>query len=136
MSIETSAGGRCQFSVEKAYIVKARIPSSRESVTASLTDWIPARWPASRGRPCRSAPRPFPSMITATCLGRSPVLKTAMRSASSDLNAVKSLFGTIFLRDAGDPVDAQLGLFAEKGFEGICAQTRPEQQDNLRPALS
>jgi len=44
-------------------------PALELASTARRTASIPALWPSMRARPLAVAQRPFPSMITATCLG-------------------------------------------------------------------
>ena len=65
-----SSAGRFQFSVEKAYRVRASTPTSLEKRMISRRRSVPARWPAARGYPLRWAQRPLPSMMMATCRGR------------------------------------------------------------------
>src|SRR5260370_1352243 len=61
--------GRRQFSTENAYSVSASIFSRAQVSIVMRADCVPDRCPAIRGR-CRfCAQRPFPSIITATCLG-------------------------------------------------------------------
>ena len=43
----------------------------QQRVIISLTELMPSRWPAMRGRPRSSAHRPLPSIMTATCFGSS-----------------------------------------------------------------
>src|SRR5207237_1087131 len=58
--------GRDQFSVENAYTVSERTPRSIAASTVRRSARVPARWPATTGRPRRLAQRPFPSMMIAT----------------------------------------------------------------------
>jgi hypothetical protein len=65
----TSCWGRRQFSVEKAYSVKYWTPYSTQPSMIVRMFSVPARWPASRGRPRCFAHRPFPSMMIAMWAG-------------------------------------------------------------------
>ncbi len=66
----TSAWGRAQFSVEKAYRVRYLTPcSANPSMTRRIFS-VPARCPANLGKPRCLAQRPFPSIIMATWPGR------------------------------------------------------------------
>src|SRR5947209_5358686 len=63
----TSHCGRVQFSVEKAYTVSSRTPSSCAARTVRRNASTPRRWPSSTGNPRSDAQRAFPSMMIATC---------------------------------------------------------------------
>src|SRR2546422_2835074 len=64
-----SVFGRRQFSTENAYRVSASIFSRAHVSMVVRADCVPERCPAILGR-CRfCAQHPFPSMMTATCLG-------------------------------------------------------------------
>src|SRR6187399_2838936 len=80
---EISFLGRFQFSVENAYKVTAAISNRRQVSMIALTESAPARCPKMRGLPRIFAHRPFPSMMTATCLGRRPGSIVPKRRASS-----------------------------------------------------
>src|SRR5262245_54793174 len=69
--MRTSSIGRSQFCDENAYSVSAWMPISRQARVTSRTESAPLRWPSIRGRPRRLAQRPLPSMMMATCRGRS-----------------------------------------------------------------
>ena len=69
-SASTSAGGRFQFSTEKAYRVSAWMPRRAQVSTVVRTGSIPALWPATRGKLRWCAQRPLPSMMMAMCAGR------------------------------------------------------------------
>jgi hypothetical protein len=62
----TSAAGRRQFSVEKAYTVSHDSPTSKPPSTVSNRAASPASWPLLRGRPLAPAQRPLPSITMAT----------------------------------------------------------------------
>src|SRR6185437_2987906 len=70
MSAPTSVFGRFQFSDENAKSVRLARPMLLAARTTSRTAETPATWPASRGKCRLRAHRPLPSMIMATCLGR------------------------------------------------------------------
>src|SRR5665213_2811672 len=62
------------------------MPASDACSTTRRTDAMPARCPATRGRPRRAAQRPLPSMMMATCWGRaelcivkSPCINSALQ---------------------------------------------------------
>src|SRR5690625_8052865 len=65
----TSAFGRFQFSVEKAYNVKIFTWHLIAIFTVSLTTSIPFLCPATRGRQRFFAHLPLPSIIIATLVG-------------------------------------------------------------------
>src|SRR5438445_6898543 len=66
----TSARGRRQFSVEKAYSVMYFKPmASAASMTSGTASPMPTRCPSVRGRRRAFAQRPLPSMMIATWLG-------------------------------------------------------------------
>src|SRR4051795_1273357 len=69
MRNRTSSIGRRQFSVENAYTVNQRRPSSSAPSTASNNASSPAACPSVRLRPRCVAQRPLPSMTAATCTG-------------------------------------------------------------------
>ena len=79
----TSASGRRQFSVEKAQMVRISMPNSTLASRTGRMFSVPARCPASRGRPRALAQRPFPSMIMAICLGLWPACRHGSRKRSS-----------------------------------------------------
>ena len=67
----TSAFGRFQFSVEKAYKVKYLTPNSPQPSITSVTAFKAFLCPKTLStKPCCFAQRPFPSIITAMCFGR------------------------------------------------------------------
>src|SRR5947208_2068199 len=66
MRPSSSARGRLQFSVEKAYAVSSRTSSSTALRTVCFRACAPSRWPSSTGTPCSAAHRAFPSMMIAT----------------------------------------------------------------------
>src|SRR6202035_1988940 len=69
ISASTSSRGRDQFSVEKAYRVKTRMPRlSAASATRRIAS-IPALCPMTRGSRRSRAQRLLPSMMIATCSG-------------------------------------------------------------------
>src|SRR5690242_8664919 len=70
MSAPTSVLGRFQFSDEKAKSVRLPRQMLLAARTTSRTAATPATWPASRGRCRLRAHLPLPSMMMATCLGR------------------------------------------------------------------
>src|ERR1700722_8800438 len=47
------------------------MPSSCAARTTRRSASTPRRWPSARGKPRAAAPRPLPSMMTATCSGPS-----------------------------------------------------------------
>ena len=69
MSAETSVGGRCQFSCEKANSDRISTPASAAASTTSRTAFMPERWPNGRGNRRARAQRPLPSMMMATWRG-------------------------------------------------------------------
>src|SRR5436190_1195603 len=72
--------------------------SSRAAVsTISRTEAMPARWPSTRGRLRARAQRPFPSMITATCLGSRLRSIFSTRVSSSDPGSASLLKSIIAL---------------------------------------
>src|SRR6266702_2371161 len=75
--------GRRQFSTENAYSVSASIFNRAQVSIVVRADCVPERCPAILGR-CRfCAQRPFPSMMTATCLGSRVKSNFSSRRASS-----------------------------------------------------
>ena len=63
------------------------MPSSSDRLIKSRTDLMPSWCPAMRGSPCCSAHRPFPSMMTAKCLGRRSGSSLESRSESEVCSA-------------------------------------------------
>src|SRR6185436_19366790 len=70
MRLATSCTGRVQLSEENAYSVSTLMPVRAADSTMRLTVRAPARCPAERAKPRRSAQRPLPSMMIATCIAR------------------------------------------------------------------
>ena len=66
----TSLRGLFQFSTENAYKVRTLIPNSADPSITSRTALMPARCPATRGKPRFRAHRPLPSMMMAICSGK------------------------------------------------------------------
>lgn len=83
--------GRSQFSDEKAKTVRTLIPHLQESFTISFKTLTPSWCPADAGSALPLAHLPFPSMITATCLGiRSGLSPSGTSSPSTDAFASSS----------------------------------------------
>src|SRR6476620_4436389 len=71
MRLATSGAGRVQLSAEKAYSVSTLRDVRAAASTIRRTARAPARCPADLASPRRSAQRPLPSMIIATCIALS-----------------------------------------------------------------
>src|ERR1700694_4126919 len=69
ISASTSSRGRDQFSVEKAYRVRTRMPRLSAASATWRSASIPALCPITRGRRRSRAQRLLPSMMIATCSG-------------------------------------------------------------------
>jgi hypothetical protein len=67
--IETSSGGRRQFSLENANSVRNSMSSSAQRRLMARRASTPRRWPATRGSMRCFAQRPLPSMMIATWRG-------------------------------------------------------------------
>src|SRR5690349_19818621 len=84
------------------------MPSSTAPSTASRTERRPARWPMRRGKPRRSAQRPFPSMMIAMCSG------VGRLSTCSSVGAALGAAGLTMLIEAARAAGSNLhdfGLF-------------------------
>src|SRR5262245_13310594 len=79
MRLATSCAGRVQLSAEKAYSVSTFSDVRAAASTIRRTVRAPARCPADLASPRRSAQRPFPSMMIATCIALSSFCRVNQR---------------------------------------------------------
>ena len=90
MRNRTSSIGRRQFSVENAYTVIQRMPTSSAPSTVSNNASSAAVWPSVRFRPRRFAHRPLPSITIATCAGMRRGSRPAGKSSGTAASYLSS----------------------------------------------